>query len=189
MERRKCANVAAAAIIVVALITAATAKGVEPITRSLRVYARKLPCIQPLFETAQIRGEVRLWLRSRSRVRPEINPLWGGYHRVAGGADIWVLVYSVSNGRFYPQSRRTDRPAELFPRGHNRGRFRTAAYFGGRPGETYEVIAVLARRRASRSLSATLRRWALADDFPGLTADAMPVGLDRKDCARVRLRG
>lgn len=176
------------AVVVAVLIVAATAGGERRGSFSPTTYARKRPCVQPLFETARIGGRARVWLRGKAKVGPEINPLWGGYRNLARGTDVWVIVYSLTTDRFYPQSHRTDRPAELFGHGRHRGRFRTAAYFGGVSGERYEVVTVLARRGASRSLSATLRSWARAGDFPGLSAAAMPVGLDRKDCAKVRLR-
>jgi len=142
------------------------------------LFARKRPCVHPPIDTASIRGKARIALRSGARVGSVINPLWGVYRNLARRSDLWVLVYVVADRKFYPQSDRSDEPADLLPRGRSRGRFRTAAYFGAGPGASYEVIAVLARKAASRRLSARTGE--------GLTADELPSGLDQKDCVTVR---
>jgi hypothetical protein len=123
-------------------------------------------------------------LKNGGTVGAVVNPVQGAYRNLAPRSDIWVLVYSANADLFYPQSHRSDRPATLLPG----ERFRSAASFGGASGENYEVIIVFARKGASRSLSATLRRWAQTKDFAGLTANELPFGLDEKDCITVKLR-
>jgi hypothetical protein len=131
-------------------------------------------------------------VKPSARVRPSVNPLLGRY-RVGRAArqPIWVFVYAPVSDRFYPQTHRNasrvsgDLSAALL-RGR---RFRSAAAFGGAPGERYELLALLARPKASQSLSRLLRRQARRNDFGGIEERSLPRGLRETDCVPVRLRG
>jgi hypothetical protein len=98
-------------------------------------------------------------------------------------ARIWIFVWSPLARRFYPQTHQPDRPAEL-----GKGRFRAAAFFGGASGERYDVAAVVATARASRTISRTLSRWRATGNYAGWTPRQVPAGIDEKHCVTVTLR-
>jgi hypothetical protein len=141
-------------------------------------------CVHPKIRTATIPGHATITtLRSGRLVGSAVDPVEGTYGDLKPATRLWLVIYSTVAQRFYPTSSRPDEPAVL--RG---GRFRSAAYFGGQPGEHYEVAAVLATESASRVFSRTLRRWARTNDYVGLTTAQLPVGLEEKDCVAVVLR-
>ena len=142
--------------------------------------ARRVPCAHAPIHTAKLGGEARIVnVTSGSAVLHAIDPLEGAYRNLAPGARLWILVYSWVGDRYFP----TGAPAVL-----RDGRFRSAAFLGGRVGERSELVAVLADERGSRAISRVVALWGGKHDFVGLTESDLPVGLDEKDCVRVVLR-
>ena len=141
-------------------------------------------CAHAEIRTGSVEGRAEITtLGNRSIVRRAVDPLEGADRGLAPATRLWVFVYSPVVQRFYPQSSGVAEPAVL----HD-VRFHSAAFFGGQPGEHYDVAAVLATESASRALSRTLLRWARAGDYVGLTAGELPVGLEEKHCVPVVLR-
>jgi len=150
---------------------------------SARATARS--CTHPRIHTASLTGQVRITtIKNGARVPSVVNPLRGTYAHLAPTTRLWIFVWSGVVDRFYPQTHRVDQPADLL-----KGRFRSAAAFGGAPGEHYEVAAVLATPRASRVISRKLRRERLnGGDYRGWTSSQVPSGLEEKHCVAVVLR-
>lgn len=150
-------------------------------------------CAHDPIRTATVGGTADITsAESDQAVGRALNPVVGRYELGSGSrAKVWVFVYSVVTDRFYQQTHRDARTFEgdLSAALLSGGRFRSSAAFGGRPGEEYELVAVLADPAASRALSRTLRRWARTGDFAGLTAEQLPAGLEEKECLPVHLRG
>lgn len=145
-------------------------------------------CTHEPIETASLEGTAQIIdLRPGDRVAPAVNPLRGSYGRLPAGTQVWVVVYSLIAERYYPQTHRDIRSGEeLQARLLPDGRFRSAASFGGAPGEEYEVLAVVVDRSASRFFTQRLRRWERTGDFAGLTE--LPDGVVEKSCVPVTLR-
>jgi hypothetical protein len=153
----------------------------DRITVTLASASALAGCSHSPAHTASLAGEADITtLSSGDAVSDEVDPLEGTYRALAPATRLWLIVYSPVSQRFYPTAARPDEPTVL-----SDGRFRGAAFFGGQPGEYYEVAAVLATPEASNALSRTLERWQRANDYVGLTAAELPPGLDEKDCVPV----
>lgn len=141
-------------------------------------------CGHRRIHTASLRGVVRITtIRNGATVPRVVDPLRGTYRNVARGSRLWIFVWSPIARRFYPQTHDPEQPAVL-----RNGRFRSAAFFGGRSGEHYEVLAALATARASRVISRTLHAWRVRNDFRGWAAKEVPAGVEEKHCVEVVLR-
>jgi serine/threonine protein kinase len=166
-----------------------------PDSKTLAVTSRLRPatCAREAISTGPATGGVAqiMSVKPGARVGRAVNPLLGHY-RFGHGARprVWVFVYSFVSDRLYPQTHRdaSHYPGDLSAQLLAGRRFRSAAAFGGAPGERYELLALLASARGSRSLSRELRQEARRNDFRGLRAASLPRGLRETDCLPVRLR-
>lgn len=139
-------------------------------------------CEREVIHSASMRGSVTIENISDHQEVRRSEPVFGSYEDVDGSSDLWIIVYAPRSDGFFPQSHRADGPAE-----RRQGRFTSSATFGGTEKERYEVVAVLADGNGSRSLLRTLAVWSRTGNFPGLTRDELPQGLDEKDCVAVTL--
>lgn len=95
--------------------------------------------------------------------------------------DIWVLVWpEKAPKRFWPQSDEADKGR---PATKQEGKWSVQCTLGGPP-QRYDIAVYTANQAASAELSQTLKKWADAGKYPGLTK--LPVGLTEQ--ARVTIR-
>jgi len=139
-------------------------------------------CARPALPSADIAGSVHIDNLRKGQGVESPEPIAGAYSNIRAGSDLWILVYATRSDRFYPQSNRGRGPVEL-----RSGRFRGSASFGGRAGESYEVIGVVVDKAASEFFSETLDRWEKRGSSPGLSRRELPSVLDEKDCVPVVL--
>lgn len=145
---------------------------------------RETGCAHRRIETASLTGSAKITTVQRGVTVPRaLDPLEGMFRNVAASSRLWIFVYSTLARRFYPQTHQQDQPADL-----RNGRFRSAAFFGGQPGEHYEILAVLTSRSASQLISQTLRTWRAQGNYKGWGSSELPAGVDEKDCVPVVLR-
>ena len=139
-------------------------------------------CTRPALQSTPIDGTAQIDNITKHQLFESPELVVGAFEDLDPAADLWVLVYATRADRFFPQSHREYGPADL-----RRGRFESRVNFAGREDETYEILAVLANKDASRFFSKTLMSWERQRDFPGLTRAELPGGLDEKDCVPVTL--
>jgi PKD repeat protein len=115
----------------------------------------------------------------------------GRYTPDVGGSKVWVLLYST-NGRWYPQS--IDALNGLHAEMRN-GEWYGKFYCGGKSGDQFDLVVVLADAKADQILDEKQRQWAsrLNDrgergNFTGLLTIELPSGIDEKCRARVFLK-
>ena len=107
-----------------------------------------------------------------------IEQLTGTSESVPDDVDIWILISPTLSDNYYIQSHRDEGPADRL----GDGRFVATASLGGDPGQTFEILVVLADERASADLTATLKKWVAANSYPGLRGSELPEGLIEVHC-------
>lgn len=105
----------------------------------------------------------------------------GGTYSPKIAEDIWVLVWpEKAPKKFWQQSDEADKGR---PATKQDGKWSVQCTLGGPP-QQYDIAVYTANRAASAELSQTLKKWAEAGRYPGLTK--LPDGLTEQ--ARISIR-
>ena len=120
-------------------------------------------------------------------VLPRLNAVSGTYQDLPEDAELWVLVYTWMDGRFYPQSQ-DDPPAPA--RKDSETNWSTAAFIGLEGdegiGDCYDIVVVAADEAANQRLIEMMDDWSDRGNWPGLDAEELPDGLEEKDAVTVQ---
>ncbi len=101
-----------------------------------------------------------------------------GVYPESHAEDIWVIIRPTDD-RYYPQSDHTNTSYK------RDGEWQVVTRFGGDLGEAYDLIIYEADPIASEFFSATIEKWKVADDYPGLKLEEIPSGA--KEVERLRI--
>lgn len=136
------------------------------------------------------RGTVALALPEQGSTRPPRTgfTIAGTYENVSSEHRIWVLIYSASAQKYYPQTQDAAGGWEPPPLQPNGGNFSVNGSFGNPPDQPdcYEVIVVVANAAGSAVFKDKLREWTVANDFRGFLENELPLGnIQEMDFAEV----
>ncbi len=95
--------------------------------------------------------------------------------------DIWVMIRPTDD-RYYPQSDYTNTSYK------RDGEWQVVTRFGGDLGEAYDLIIYEADSTSSAFFSATIEKWKLAEDYPGLELAEIPAGATEVDRLKIYTR-
>lgn len=175
---------AAALAVGVVLLAAVQRAGSGAAGDAGRPASRAARCEHPRIRTGSLAGTVRITtIRNGARVPRAVDPLRGTYRNLAATSRVWIFLWSAGTRRFYPQTHERRRPADL-----QDGRLRSAAFFGGRSGERYDVIAIVSTPLASRSIDRVIHASQLGGGSRSLRARDLPAGMEEKHCVAVIVR-
>jgi hypothetical protein len=134
----------------------------------------------PNISNTRLDGQVAITSIASGASVPEVTSIEGTYLHATG--DVWVLVSPIY-ARWYPQS---ETPCAAAHARQENGQWQAPKVsFGGKAGEAFDVVVILATPEASAFFDSKLKLWCKAGYYSGLRTIELPQGIDEK--ARLRV--